>query len=54
MQAGFSYTTRRHIRWAFHAQKTFDGRNTDSALWLGGSVDIPFDHLFGRGKKKAD
>ena len=49
MDAGFSYTTHRHIRWAFHARKTFDGRNTDSALWLGGSVDIPFDHLFGRG-----
>jgi hypothetical protein len=51
MDAGFSYTTRRHIRWAFHARKTFDGNNTDSKLWLGGSVDIPFDHLFGRGKE---
>jgi len=51
VDAGFSYTTRRrHIRWAFHARKTFDGNNTDSALWLGGSIDIPFDHLFGRGK----
>jgi hypothetical protein len=50
--AGFSYTTRRrHIRWAFHARKTFDGNNTDSKLWLGGSVDVPFDHLFGRGKE---
>jgi hypothetical protein len=51
VDAGFSYTTRRrHIRWAFHARKTFDGNNTDSALWLGGYIDIPFDHLFGRGK----
>jgi len=51
LDAGFSYTTHRHIRWGFQARKTFDGRNTDSALWLGGSVDIPFDHLFGRGKE---
>lgn len=50
IEAGFSYTTKkRHIRWAFQASKTFDGNNTDSKLWLGGSVDIPFDHLFGRG-----
>jgi hypothetical protein len=41
--AGFSYTTRkRHIRYGFESRKTFDGRNTDSALWLGGYVDIPF------------
>jgi len=52
IDAGFSYTTvKRHIRWAFHSRKTFDGRNTDSALWLGGSVDIPFDYPFGIGKK---
>ena len=50
VDAGFSYTTRRHIRWGFHARKTLDGSNTDSKLWLGGYVDIPFDHLFGRGK----
>jgi|GEM_PF-266417 len=51
LQAGFSYTTaRRHIRYAFEARKTFDGRNTDSALWLGAYIDIPFNHLFGRGK----
>jgi hypothetical protein len=50
IDAGFSYTTRRNIRWAFHARKTFDGSNTDSKLWLGGSVDIPFDNLFGTGK----
>lgn len=53
VDAGFSYTTaKRHLRWAFHARKTFDGRNTDSKLWLGGSLDIPFDHLFGRGEDK--
>ena len=48
IDAGFSYTTRRHIRWAFHARKTFDGANTDSALWLGAYIDIPFDNAFGR------
>jgi hypothetical protein len=47
IDAGFSYTTaRRHWRWAFHARKTFDGSNTDSALWLGASIDIPFDTPF--------
>ena len=51
IDTGFSYTTKKHIRWGFHARKTFDGRNTDSKLWLGGSVEIPFDHLFGRGKE---
>ncbi len=51
MDAGFSYTTRHHhIRYGFHARKTFDGRNTDSALWLGGYINIPFNNLFGRGK----
>jgi len=44
LEAGFSYiTSKRHIRYGFHARKTFDGQNTDSKLWLGGSVDIPFD-----------
>lgn len=43
IDAGFSYVTKKcHWRWAFHARKTFDGSNTDSPLWLGGSVDIPF------------
>lgn len=51
IDAGFSYTTRKNWRWSFHARKIFDGSNTDSKLWLGGSVEIPFDHLFGRGKE---
>jgi len=43
IDAGFSYTTAgRHIRYGFHTRKTFDGSNTDSALWLGAYVDIPF------------
>ena len=43
VDAGFSYTTAKsHIRYGFHARKTFDGRNTDSKLWLGASMDIPF------------
>jgi hypothetical protein len=46
--AGFSYTTlKRHIRYGFESRKTFEGRNTDSKLWLGGYLDIPF------GGKKA-
>jgi hypothetical protein len=48
-EAGFGYTTKRQIRWGFHARKNFDGRNTDSKLWLGGSVDVPFG-----GKKAAE
>ena len=51
IDAGFSYITRKNWRWSFHARKTFDGSNTDSKLWLGASVQIPFDHLFGRGKE---
>jgi len=44
LDAGFSYTTpKRHFRWGFHARKTYDGSNTDSALWLGASLDIPLD-----------
>ncbi|HWX19484.1 MAG TPA: hypothetical protein VN578_06215 [Candidatus Binatia bacterium] len=48
LDAGFSYTTKRHIRYGFHARKTFDGRNTDSKLWLGASVDIPFGGKAGK------
>jgi len=48
VDAGFSYITRkRNLRLAFHARKTFDGSNTDSKLWIGGSIEIPFDHVFG-------
>jgi len=44
IDAGFSYTTpQRHFRWGFHARKTYDGSNTDSAFWLGTSLDIPLD-----------
>ncbi len=51
VDAGFSYTTsRHHLRYGFHARKTFDGRNTDSALWLGAYLDIPFNHFLGLDK----
>jgi hypothetical protein len=44
IDAGFSYTTpKHHLKWGFHARKTFDGSNTDSPLWLGASLQIPFD-----------
>jgi hypothetical protein len=43
---GFSYTTsKRHIRMGFQARKTFDGSNTDSAFWLGASLEIPLTIL---------
>lgn len=43
IDAGFSYIVRKwQWKLGFHARKTFDGSNTDSALWLGGSIDIPF------------
>jgi hypothetical protein len=49
IDAGFSYTTsKRHIRYGFHARKTFDGSNTDSALWLGAYLDIPFSLVKGK------
>jgi len=44
IDAGFSYTTsKRHWKYAFHCRKTFDGSNTDSAFWLGASLDVPLD-----------
>ena len=44
IDAGFSYTTsKRHWKYGFHCRKTFDGSNTDSAFWLGASLDIPLD-----------
>jgi hypothetical protein len=43
IEAGFSYTTsKRHIRYGFHSRTVFNGNNTDSKFWVGGSVDIPF------------
>jgi len=45
IDAGFSYTTQKHWRWGFHARKIVDGSNTDSKLWLGGYLDIPFNIL---------
>jgi hypothetical protein len=43
IDAGFSYTTKKQLRIGFHARKIFDGSNTDSKLWLGAFIDIPFD-----------
>ena len=44
IDAGFSYTTsKKHWRYGFIARKTVDGSNTDSAFWLGATLDIPFD-----------
>jgi hypothetical protein len=43
IEAGFSYSTaKRRIRYGFHTSAVFDGNNTDSKFWVGGSVDFPF------------
>jgi hypothetical protein len=50
IEAGFSYTTKRRIRWGFHTLTMVGGNNTDKKFWIGGSVDIPF----GGKKEKQD
>ena len=42
IEAGFSYTTKRHIRYGFHSMTVLAGNNTDRKFWVGGSVDFPF------------
>jgi hypothetical protein len=43
IEAGFSYSTsKRRIKYGFHTRAVFDGNNTDSKFWVGGSVDFPF------------
>ncbi len=42
IEAGFAYTTKRKVKWAFQASTVFSGNNTDRPFWLGGSVDVPF------------
>jgi hypothetical protein len=50
IEAGFSYTTSKHrIRYGFHTRTIFDGSNTDSKFWIGGSIDVPFG-----GKKREE
>ena len=47
IEFGFSYvTSKRHWRYGFQLTSVVDGNNTDSKLWIGGSLDIPF-RLFG-------
>lgn len=47
IEFGFSYvTSKRHWRYGFQLSSVVDGNNTDSKLWIGGSLDIPF-RLFG-------
>lgn len=42
LEAGFSYTTSKQCwRYGFHLRTVLDGNNSDSKLWLGGSIDIP-------------
>ena len=43
LEFGFSYTTsQRRWRYGFQLSSVLDGNNTDSKLWLGASIDIPF------------
>ena len=43
IEAGFSYTTsKQRIRYGLETRTTFDGSNTDSKFWFGGSIQIPF------------
>src|SRR5258706_2930741 len=42
IEAGFSYTTQRRIRYGFHTRTVFDGSNTDRKFWIGASIDVPF------------
>ena len=42
VEAGFSYTTKRHLRFGFHCRTVFAGNNSDRKFWVGGSFEIPF------------
>lgn len=43
IEFGFSYTTVKHqIRYGFNLRSVVAGNNSDSKLWVGGSVDVPF------------
>jgi hypothetical protein len=43
IEFGFSYTTVKHrIRYGFNLRSVVAGNNSDSKLWVGGSIDIPF------------
>ncbi len=49
IEAGFSYrTASRKSNYGFHLRKTLDGRNANSALWLGFYADFSFG---GKGAK---
>jgi len=53
IEAGFSYTTRKHqLRFGFHSRTVFDGSNTDRKFWVGGSIDVPIGGK--KGEKKAE
>lgn len=43
IEAGFSYTTRKHhIKYAFYTRTVFNGNNSDQKFWIGGGVSVPF------------
>jgi hypothetical protein len=41
-EAGFSYTTKRHIQYGFYTHTVWSGANTDGKFWLGAYVNVPF------------
>jgi hypothetical protein len=43
IEAGFSYTTKRHIKFSFYTRTVFDGNNSDQKFWIGGGIQMPFE-----------
>ena len=43
IEAGFSYTTKRQIKFSFYTRTVFDGNNSDQKFWIGGGVQMPFN-----------
>jgi hypothetical protein len=42
LDVGFSYTTKRRLRFGFQCRTTLGGNNSDQKFWVGGSFEIPF------------
>lgn len=42
IEAGFSYTTKRKVSYAFYTKTVVDGNNSDQKFWIGAYVQVPF------------
>lgn len=42
LEGGFSYTTKKRLRYGFHSRWVIGGNNSDRKFWVGGSFEIPF------------